>query len=348
MSRRTRPTRFSIPRALVSLTSAALLSILTLSGRPATAQTVTVKMATLVPEGSQWHTILKEMAESWKAESGGKVVLRLYAGGVAGDDPDVVRKMRLGTLNGGVLTSAGVGEIDRSVFALSVPMMFSGYDEVYAVLEKMRPMLEQRLADKGFVTLGWADGGWVHYFAQQPVATPDDLRKLKLFSWAGDTEAIELLKAAKFNPIPLPSTELSTALQTGLVQAFGAPPQVTVIAQYYNQAKFMTDLDYQLLLGAILINQETWNKIPADLQPKLRQAAETAAQKLRAALRSGSEKDIEAMKARGLTVVPVSAAQKAQWEKLITDLTPKIRGPIVPADAFDLAVKSRDEIRKKP
>ena len=141
------------------------------------------------------------------------------------------------------------------------------------------------------------------------------------------------------------STELSTALQTGLVQAFGAPPQVTVIAQYYNHAKFMTDLDWQLLLGAVVINQDTWNKIPADLQPNLKEAAETACRKLREAIRSGAKGDIEAMKQRGLTVVPVSDAQKALWQKLVTDLTPKVRGPIVPADAFDLAVKLRDEIR---
>jgi TRAP-type C4-dicarboxylate transport system substrate-binding protein len=330
----------------------ALAALLTLGGfalfaaPAAQAQTVTVKMATLVPEGSQWHTILKEMAESWKTASNGKVVLRLYAGGVAGDDPDVVRKMRLGTLNGGVLTSAGVGEIDKSVYALSVPMMFQSYDEVYAVLDKMRPTLDQKLADKGFVTLGWADGGWVHYFAQQPVATPDDLRKLKLFSWAGDTAAIELLKAAKFNPIPLPSTELSTALQTGLVQAFGAPPQVTVIAQYYNHAKFMTDLDWQLLLGAIVVQKDTWDKIPADVQPKLREAAETAARKLREAMRAGAKSDVEAMQQRGLTVVPVNPQQRAQWEKLVADLTPKVRGPIVPEDAFDLALRLRDEVRK--
>ena len=211
-------TRFSIPRALAGLTAAALLSILALSGQPAVAQTVTVKMATLVPEGSQWHTILKEMAESWKTASGGKVVLRLYAGGVAGDDPDVVRKMRLGTLNGGVLTSAGVGEIDKSVFALSVPMMFSGYDEVYAVLEKMRPRLEASLEQKGFVVLNWADGGWVHFFTKKPVARPDDLRRLQLFTWAGDDDALEVWKSVGFQPRPLPSTEIYTRSLVGSVR----------------------------------------------------------------------------------------------------------------------------------
>ncbi|HEV8581002.1 MAG TPA: TRAP transporter substrate-binding protein DctP [Thermoanaerobaculia bacterium] len=306
------------------------------------AQAVTVKMATLVPQGSSWHRILQEMGEEWKTASGGKVTVRLYPGGVAGDDPDVVRKMRLGTLNAGVLTAVGLAEIDKSVFALGVPLMYDSYDEVYGVLEKLRPSLESKLQSKGFIVLAWADGGWVRYFSQKPVAKPDDLRALKLFSWAGDPQAIELLKAARFNPVPLPSTELATALQTGLVQAFGAPPGVALIAQYYNHAKYMTDLDWQMLLGAVVITKDAWEKIPADAQGKLRAAAEKAGRRLREEIKTGAARDIEAMKKRGLTVVPVDAAARRQWQQLTESLYPKVRGTIVPADAFDAALHARD------
>ena len=129
-------------------------------------------MATLVPDGSSWHLVLKETADEWKRISDGRVNVTLFAGGVAGDDRDVVRKMRLGTLQAGVLTSVGVAEIDRSVFALGVPMMYASYEEVYGVLERLRPELEAGLAAKGFVVLNWADGGWVRFFTQKPVATP--------------------------------------------------------------------------------------------------------------------------------------------------------------------------------
>src|SRR5258707_9927919 len=205
-----------------------------------------VRTATLVPDGSSWYLILKELGEKWKAASGGRVTVRLFPGGVAGDDPDVVRKMRLGTLNAGVLTSVGVAEIDKSVYALGVPLMYDSYEEVYYVLDKMRPRLESSLESKGFVVLNWADGGWVHFFAQKPVAVPDDLKALKLFSWAGDATSVDLWKSAGFNPVTLPATEIATALQTGLVNALGCPPQVAVIAQYYNYAKNMTDLSWQL------------------------------------------------------------------------------------------------------
>jgi TRAP-type C4-dicarboxylate transport system substrate-binding protein len=308
---------------------------------------IIVRMATLVPDGSSWHLILKETAEKWKQVSGGRVTVRLFPGGVAGDDPDVVRKMRLGTLNAAVLTSVGVAEIDKSVYALGIPLMYDSYDEVYAVLDKMRPKLEASLESKGFVVLNWADGGWVHFFTKKPVAVPDDLKALKLFSWAGDPDAVDVWRSAGFNPRPLPSTEIATALQTGLVEALGSPPQVAVISQFFTNAKYMTDFRWNLLLGATLITKQTWEKIPADVRPALMQVTREAGVRLQKEVRDAEVRDVEAMKKRGLTVVPVSAAQRAQWQKLTESLYPTIKGKVVPAEAFDEAMRYRDEYRKQ-
>ena len=323
-----------------------LFGLLAASAVPVSAQPIVVKMATLVPDGSSWHQILKETGEQWKTISGGRVIVRIYPGGVMGDDPDIVRKMRLGTINAAVLTSVGLAEVDKSVYALGVPLMFDSYEEVYYVLEKMRPKLEASLEAKGFVVLNWADGGWVHFFSQKPVATPDDLRALKLFTWAGDTDSVEIWKTAGFNPVPLPATELSTGLKTGLVTALGCPPQVAVISQYYTNARNMTDLRWQLLLGATVISKGTWDKIPAELRPALLEASRGAGKRLRAEIRQSAGRDTEAMKKRGLNVVSVDAKARAIWQKTAEDLYPKIRGRVVPADAFDEAKRLRDEYRK--
>ena len=176
---------------------------------------------------------------------------------------------------------------------------------------------------------------------------PDDLRPLKLFVWAGDADSVELWRSVGFNPVPLPSTEIATALQTGLIEALGAPPQVTVISNYYTNARNMTDLRWQLLLGATLISKSTWDKIPAEIKPALAEASREAGVRLQKEIRDAEGRDIAAMKARGLNVLPVSAAQGAQWAKLTESLYPKIRGKIVPADAFDEALRYRDEYRKE-
>ena len=311
----------------------------------ASAQPVVVKMATLVPDGTSWHLVLKQVAAEWNKISSGMVRVNLYAGGTAGDDPDVVRKMNLGTLNAAVLTSVGLAEIDRSIYALSIPMAFDDYDEVYNVIEKMRPRLEANLLQKGFVVLNWADGGWAHFFTQKPVASPDDLRKLKLFQWAGDQAFLKVWQAAGFNPIPLPSTELATGLQTGLVQAFAAPPQVAVITRYYENARNMTDLRWALFMGATVIRKDTWDKIPADMHGKLLESARVAGGKLQAEIRRSGDADVAAMKQKGLNVVAVDARTRELWRATAESMYPSVRGVVIPADAFDDAIKFRNEYR---
>lgn len=326
---------------------ALVLALLTVFARPAQGQaTVTVKMATLVPENSSWFLVLKEVANDWGRISNGKVRVLLYPGGRQGDDPDVVRKMNLGTLNAGVLTSAGLGEIERGVYALSIPMAFADYEEVYAVLEKMRPKLEAQFEAKGFIVLNWADGGWNHWFTKSAAATPDEMKKLKLFSWAGDMKTTEAYKKMGFDPRPAPSTELITGLQTGLFESFLAPPQVALITRYYEQTKYMTDMKVQILMGATVIRKETWERIPADLRPKLMASARTAGDKLQKSIKDGYQRDVDAMKKTGLTVVPVDAKTREMWRRSVEVGYPIIRGGVMPADAFDDALRYRDEYRR--
>lgn len=310
------------------------------------AQNTAIKMATLVPQGSGWYTTLQEMGQQWQTASNGRVTLRLYPGGVAGDDSDVVRKIRLGTLDAGVLTSVGLADVDRSILALELPMGYTDYDEFDAVLGKMSPQLEKVYADKGFVVLAWADAGWVHFFTKSPVRTPDDLKALKLFAWAGDDFAVELWKSAGFNPVPLPSTEISTALQTGLVSALPTTPQAAVLLQWYAHARYMTEVNWAVLLGGIVVSKVVWDRIPADLRPALLKAAQEAGAKARAQTRGSLTGDVEAMEKRGLTVVHLDGAALEAWRRAAEGAYPGLRGKYVPALAFDEALKLRDEYRK--
>jgi len=305
-----------------------------------------VKMATLAPEGSSWYRVLQEMGEEWRKASDGAVTLRIYPGGIAGDEDAMIRKMRVGQIQAAAITGIGLAYLEPSFYALHIPMMYESDEEFDSVRDRYAPVLERMMEEKGFVVLNWADGGWVHFFTKKPVAVPNDLRPLKLFTWAGDNASVEAWKASGFNPVPLPSTEIATALQTGLVEALGSPPQVSVITQTFNYAKNMTALRWQLLLGATLINKSTWEKIPADLRPALLQATREAGTRLQAEIRGSEARDIEAMQKRGLNVVPVGPQQMVEWQKVTAQLYPKIRGPIVPEGAFDEAMRYRDEYRK--
>ncbi len=309
------------------------------------APAITVRMATLAPEGSSWDLILKEVADKWNKISKGRVRLIIYPSGTQGDDPDVVRKIRLGALQAGVLTSEGLAEIDRGVFGVGIPLAYSDYDEVYYVLEKLRPRLEAAMEAKGFVVLNWMDGGWLRFFTQKPVVTPEDLKPLRMFSWAGDNWAIETWRSAGFTPVPLASTELPAALQTGLVQAVAVSPQIAVITRYFETARYMTDLGWAMLLGGTVISKDTWERIPADIRPALYQAARDAGERLQAEVRKSGEQDIESMRKRGLHVVTVDAKARESWQRLAESLYGKVRGGLVPPDVFDEAMRYRDEYR---
>jgi TRAP-type transport system periplasmic protein len=308
---------------------------------------ITVKMATMVPKESSWGTILMEAAAKWKQISGGKVTINFYWGGTQGEDPDFVRKMNLRYLDAAVLTSVGVAEIDKSIYALSVPLMYEDDAEVYAVLDKMRPKLEANMAAKGFVILNWVDGGWLHFFTKKPVATPDDLKKLVLFSWAGDPKSIEIWKSAGFNPLPGPSSELAVGLQTGRFEAFSASSQIAVITGYFQYVKNMTDLNWALVMGATVLRKEIWDKIPGDIKPALMAAQLESAKKLQEDIRKGAVSDVQSMKARGLNVVTVDAKAREQWYATVDKVRPMMRGDLAPVEAYDEALKYRDEYRKQ-
>jgi TRAP-type C4-dicarboxylate transport system substrate-binding protein len=341
--------RLNVRRPLLAAWIAAFAFVAATCLVPSTvsAQTVTIKMATLMPSNSSWFLVLKEVADKWNKLSNGRVKVILYGGGTKGDDPEVVQAMRLGELQGAVLTSVGVAEIEKSVYAISIPMAYDSYEEVYAVLDKLRPRLEAAMEAKGFVVLNWADAGWIQFFATSRVQTPDDLRKLTLFQWAGDPKSLEIWKAAGFKVRPAAVTDLPTGLSTGLFQACTLSPQVAQIGRYYEKAKFMTDLRWALLLGATVIKKDTWAQVPADVKPALLKAMQDAGAKLQADIRQSGEKDIVAMKGAGLTVVPVDAQTKELWRKAAESAYGKIRGDFVPVDAFDEAMKAREEYRRQ-
>ncbi|MHC1729422.1 MAG: TRAP transporter substrate-binding protein DctP [Syntrophobacteraceae bacterium] len=325
---------------------AALLVFVT-SGTAWAANEITIKMATLAPQGSEWHRILQEMGAEWQKGSNGRIAFRLYPGGVAGDDLDLVRKMRLGTLDAGLLTLTGISAIDRGILSLEIPLAYANNSELDCVLEQVSPQLERQIEAKGFVVLGWSEGGWAYFFTKTPVKTPDDMKKMKMFVWAGDDQYTELWKKAGFNPVPLPSTEISTALQTGLVNAVTANFQGVLLLQWYKQVNYMTQMKWAQILGGIVITKASWNKIPAELRPVIKESALKACKRLRDFARRSDQKDLEVLKQHGLQVVTIDDAMLSEWRRMIDGVIPQVRGSYVPADNLDKAMQFRDQCRRQ-
>ena len=305
----------------------------------------TIKLGTLAPEGSPWHTSMRDIAAAWKEASGGKINLRLYAGGVAGDEPDMVRKMRVGQLHAAALTGAGLATIAPEIQALQMPMMLRSYAELDYVRDRLAPQLEAILAARGFKVLYWGDAGWVHFFTQQPVVRPEDLQPLKLFTWAGDTTYIDAWKDAGYNPIPLAATEIHTGLQSGLINAFATTPLAALSFQWFGLAKHMTDLKWAPLVGALVITMEKWQELSGAIQPRLLEAAREAGGRLLREGRKLNDEAVEMMQRYGLVIHSVPPEVTVHWEQRARAAYPTLVGKVVPATMMAEVERLRNAYR---
>jgi TRAP-type C4-dicarboxylate transport system substrate-binding protein len=318
------------------------------------AQPIDIKMATLAPKDSPWCDVLVHMGERWKAISNGNVKLTLYAGGVMGDEPDTVNKLRVKLIQAVALTGAGMGEIEKGVAALQIPLMFDSYDELDYVRDRLAPTLEKRIEANGFVVLNWGDAGWVYFFANKPMPRLDDLRKLKMFSWAGSNDELELWKTNGFHPVALAATDIQMGLKTGLIDVIPTTPLYALWNQCFTLAKYMTDIKWAPLVGATLVSKAVWDKIPEAQRGPMLQAARESGQQLRSSIRDMGDKAIGVMtgglpgkKMDKLTIVHADDATVADWRKQTEAAYPAMRGKIIPADLFDEARRLHEEYRAK-
>lgn len=317
------------------LRSLGVLSTVCLAGLSLQAAT-SIKLGTLAPVGSSYHKILMSMGESWKKESGGAVQLRIYAGGKAGGESEMVGLMMENSLQASMLTAVGLAEIDKAARGLqNIPMVFRSLEEVDYVGERLHPMLEEVLDKKGFVVLFWTDVGWVRFFSNKRIETPDDLRKLRLFSWSGDIQQMEVVKSAGFNVVPIETADIVPSLQTGLIDAVPMPPFFALASQVDRRAPFMLDLNYAPLVGACVVTKKAWEKVPESLRAKLLELARARGREMKIAGRAESGEAEEAMHKRGLEIVHIDEAQVRLWREMAEEQYPKVRGRMVPVEVFD-------------
>lgn len=297
---------------------------------------VRINLGTLAPRGSSYHQSLQAMAEKWRQAPGGGAKLVIYPDGVQGGEADMVRLMRIGTLQSGLLTTMGLADIEPGIFGLqNAPMMFHDFAEFEYVNEKLRPMLEKRMLDKGFVVLFWVDAGWIRFFSKEPLRTPDDLKRSKLFVWSGNTAQVDIMKHAGFNPVPIETADILPGLQTGLINAVPVPPIFALASQMDTRAPHMLKINWAPLVGACVIAKDSWDKIPAAARETLLHAAQQAGKEIQASSRKESDNAVEAMKKRGLKTEEMSPEMEGQWRTEVEKVYPQVRGRIVPADIFD-------------
>ncbi len=315
-------------------------------GLRAAEKTIRLKLGTLAPAGTSYHKYLQMMGEKWRKVSGGAVQLIIFPGGTQGSEADMVGLMQTGNLDAAMLTAEGLSQIDPAALSLQImPLAFRNLDEVDFLTEKLGPKLEARLAAKGYLVLFWGDSGWVRIFSKSPVLYPDDLRKLKVFAWAGNAEEYDLWKASGFSPVALETSGIAQGLLSGTISAVPTVPIFALAAQLDTQAKHMLEINWGPLVGAAVVHKKSWDRVPAAAREAMLKIAQETGRSVTAAGRAENDAAVAAMVKRGLVVHKLTPEAEDEWLETVDKVKDQIRGKIVPADMFDEAQRLLKEYR---
>jgi TRAP-type transport system periplasmic protein len=324
----------------VSRIAVAVLSLfLASAGR---ADPITIKLGTLAPAGSAWHEALRDMAARWEAASAGRVTLRVYPGGAQGSEGDMLRKVAIGQLQAAAISNVGMHDVIQEPHAFSVPLLFSDEDEMGCALDRVKAQLERAFLERGLVVIQWTRVGGAAFFCNAPFETPAQMAAAKIFAWEGDPAMVKAWRTGGFRPVVLSSTDLVPALTTGMIDCVSNVPLYMLTSRAFEKARYHLDLPWGFVIAATIVKRDVWERIPADLRPRLLAVAAEVAARIDSEVRRLNADALAAMRRQGLTSVAVDAAA---WRPALERSWTVLRGEVVPSSFFDEVKRARDLCR---
>ena len=316
-----------------------ITGLLLLAGLPAMG--LTIKIGSLAPVGSPWDEVLREIAAEWKRLSGGSLNVIVYGGGTVGDEPAMIRKMRVGQLDAAAMTVTGLTHVYPGVMTLQTPLLFRSDEELMYTLDRIAPHFEEQIEKKGFKVIFWTPVGWAYFFSTDSIVTPDDLKKLRYYVLEGDAEFVKVWKDMGFQPVPLATTDVLASLQSGMVEAYSATILSSLSLQWFGVANHMCDMELAPMLAVLVVSMRTWNKIPEHLRSGLEQVADRLEGALRKQTASLDGQALELMKDYGLVVHDVPPTTVDEWRSVLLEGTLRTTD----RSAYDMVVDSVEEFR---
>lgn len=310
---------------------------------------VTLKMASLLPTGTEWDNALNKMAADWRESSNGRVKVKIYPGGIAGVEADVIRKMRIGQIDMAVLTSTGMTAIIPDTFAMSMPFMLESEAELDFIVEEVTPIFDEAFLEKGFIVLTWSKTGWVNFFSKNKIIQPEDMMRMKFSGPTTQPELTNSFKKMGFNVVSMDIPDILMGLQSGMVDAFYTAPMAAASYQWFAIAKNMLDMKVSPVLGGIVITERAWKKIPDTYKPELIKAAmEMSSVFVREAV-TLENRAIKVMLDNGLQINPPAADTRTRWRNLLGEDFSVIVGDegFVSTESFQRVASMLEEFRSR-
>lgn len=324
-----------------------ILTLFLISWAVAAEAATEIKLCILAPEGSTWMNVVYAMAAEVSQKTQKAVTFKLYPGGVCGDEKDVLRKMKINQFQAAAFTGIGLGEIVPEFRILELPSFLQNNEEIDYVSNKLRPQFEAMSRQKGFELLGFAEVGFIYLYANIPLKTVDDLKKVKMWMWQGDPVVTSVFKRLGVVATPLSLPDVLTSLQTGLIDGVYGPPLATAALQWHTKMKYMTDTHFANSAGAFLINKPVFDQLSKKDQQILREVLDKHCTQLTQKNRKENEEAIVAMKASGMKVIPVDVATREELKKLSMDSWNDHIGKLYSAEFFQQTSILLENFRKQ-
>jgi TRAP-type C4-dicarboxylate transport system substrate-binding protein len=325
----------------------ALMTLLAIVFLAAGAQAATtLKIATLSPEGTGWMIELRKAAKAIRQRSNDEVKLKIYPGGVMGDDKAVLRKLRVGQLHGAAMTSGGVLQPYPDIALYNLPLVFRNSDEVDYVRERLDAKLMAGLREKKFVGFGLAEVGFAYPMMKDPITAVDDFQNRRV--WAPDNDPGALKAYSSFNiaPVPLPIADVLTGLQTGLIDTIGSPSIGAIALQWHTQVDYALDLPLMYVYGLFALTERAFNRLDEAQQAIVTEELEAAVARVDAMSRKDNTAADEALKTTGLQWLQPSQAELGEWYAMADEANLKLKAnEYVSAEMFDELMALLQEYR---
>jgi len=273
------------------------------TGNAAAERVYQLKFATLAPSGTTWVKLLEEWAEQVKLESDGRLEFKIYPGGVQGDEPDVLKKIRFGQLHGGAFTGYGIGHIYSPTRVLELPFLFNGIDEIDHVRNLLMPEITQGYRDNGYELLGWMEVGYIYFFSKHPIRSLEDLRERRIWHWQGDPIGSAFFDASGLAPVPLSIIDVYTSLSTGLIDTVYTPPLGAIALQWFTKTQYITNVPMANGIGSLVVSRRFFQNLPQDLQQLLKRTGMETGEKLIAATRKDNVEALQTLVEKGMELI---------------------------------------------
>lgn len=291
-----------------------LIAVLSLS-LSVTVYAKTFKIATLSPDGSFWMTTMNAAAKEIADKTDDRVKFRFYPGGVMGNDKAVLKKIRIGQLQGGAFSGGAFASKAPDTQIYNVPLLFQSYDEVDYVRKQLDPELEQAFRNAGFVSFGLAEGGFAYIMSKQSIASADDLKKNKVWVPSDDVASQSATDSFGVAPVSLSISDVLTGLQTGLINTIAASPIGAIALQWHTQVEYILNLPIIYIYAMMVIDEKAFSKISVEDQAVVTQSMRGAFKKMDVQNRKDNQNAFAALEKQGIKTVMPDATQLEVWKE---------------------------------